>query len=88
MGSQLVFLSPSVYQIRNAHNLLQDFQGEIDLYTKSHELVELLNTFKAQSSNPCDLMLEMYTHLTEAKFFDRQELELCQTWIQAIIKYI
>jgi hypothetical protein len=88
MGSQLVFLSPSVYQIRNAHNLLQDFQGEIDLYTKSHELVELLNTFKAKSSNPCDLMLEMYTHLTEAKFFDQKELELCQTWIQAIIKYI
>ncbi|MBG0747790.1 MAG: DUF288 domain-containing protein, partial [Planktothrix agardhii KL2] len=86
MGSQLVFLSPSVYQIRNAHNLLQDFQGEIDLYTKSHELVELLNAFKAQSVNPCDLMLEMYAHLTKAKFFDQKELKLCQTWIQAITK--
>jgi len=68
MGSQLVFLSPSVYQIRNAHNLLQDFQGEIDLYTKSHELVELLNAFKAKSVNPCDLMLEMYAHLTSEVF--------------------
>jgi hypothetical protein len=88
MGANLLFLSPSVYQIRNEHNLVKDLTEEVPLYTQVHELIYLLEEFKKSTTNSCDLMLEMYDHLHQMKFFSQKEMWLCTHWIDEVKKYV
>jgi uncharacterized SAM-dependent methyltransferase len=60
LGANLLFLSPSVYQVRNEHNLLKDFSQEVPLYTQAHDLINILEGFATEAKSACDLMLDVY----------------------------
>ena len=87
-NSHVLFLSPSVYQLRNEHNLLHDFQEEIPLYTEVNALIQLLDSFSSNSDHFCDLMLEMYSYLDKNQFFSELELCTCEAWIKAIEGFV
>lgn len=89
LGSSLLFLSPSVYQLRNQHNLLIDFNEEIPLYTKTDELVNLLESFDADStSDPCSLIEKIYIYLNQKGFLSEIELRLCGLWVKQVKNYL
>jgi hypothetical protein len=88
MDANLLFLSPSVYQIRNEHNLVKDLRDEVPLYTQVHDLIDLLKNFKASAIDGCDLMLEIYAYLHQHGFFGDKEVHLCNHWIQEVKKYL
>lgn len=62
LGANLLFLSPSVYQIRNEHNLLKDFQQEVPLYTQSQGLIDLLAGLTLEAKSACDSMHAVYSY--------------------------
>jgi len=88
MNSSVLFLSPSVYQLRNEHNLMKDFSEEIPLYTQVHNLIELLETFTSDASDACELMIEMYAYLNRNGFLGEIEVRLCELWIEEVKKYV
>jgi hypothetical protein len=88
LDSSLLFLSPTVYQLRNQHNLVKDFQEELPLYTKVHDLIELLNKYQSTNLNPCQMLLNMYEYLFQHEFFNELEVQFSRTWIQEVSKYI
>jgi hypothetical protein len=88
MGANLLFLSPSVYQIRNEHNLVKDLTEEVPLYTQVHELIDLLENFTNDTRDACDLMLEVYAYLHHHNFLGEKEMRLCDLWIQEVKKYL
>ncbi|MGE5659344.1 MAG: STELLO glycosyltransferase family protein [Actinomycetota bacterium] len=88
MGAHLLFLSPSVYQIRNIHNLVKDFNEEVPLYTQAQELMNLLNDFTPPVTSACDLMLAVYDYLQGHKLLSEIELKLCQLWIAEVKNYL
>ncbi|MCF3624948.1 STELLO glycosyltransferase family protein [Planktothrix agardhii 1801] len=88
MDSSVLFLSPSVYQLRNEHNLLKDFEAEVPLYTEVKNFINLLDSFSSESRQASELMVELYTHLYQHKFLSEIDLKLCQLWSQEISKYM
>lgn len=84
MGSNLLFLSPSVYQIRNPHVLMRDFTEEIPLYTQVHELIRLLESFSTESTDLCENLLGVYLHLKRNKFLTDRDLRVCELWTETI----
>jgi hypothetical protein len=88
LGSSLLFLSPSVYQLRNQHNLLMDFNEEIPLYTKTDELVNLLESFESDGNDACSLMQKLYTYLNQKGFLSEIELRLCELWVKEVKNYL
>lgn len=87
MDSSVLFLSPSVYQLRNEHNLMKDFSEEIPLYTQVHDLIKLLENFTSDASDACELMKKMYFYLNKNNFLGEIEVRLCELWIEEVKKY-
>lgn len=88
MDSSVLFLSPSVYQQRNEHNLLKDFQHEIPLYTQANNLIDLLEKFNSDTKSPIRLISELYSFLHQHNFLDDLDVRLCDLWIKAISSYL
>lgn len=83
MDSKLIFLSPSVYQERNIHNLMRDFQQELDLYLKTGNLLDCLCNLKL-SGNTKEMLTQTYTHLARNGFFQNEELRIVREWLKLI----
>jgi len=81
--SRLIFLSPSVYQERNAHNFMKDFSQELDLYLKTEDLVTALAQIKLTGS--VDKMLsDVYSLLVKNGFFKKEELLILREWVKQV----
>ena len=70
----VLFFSSSVYQERNYHNLHHDFTQEIELYTRTEELVSVLDAYDADYSG---IMEQLLQH----QFVQQQEVALFKAWI-------
>ena len=88
LGANLLFLSPSVYQVRNEHNLLKDFSQEVPLYTQAHDLINLLEGFATEAKSASDLLLDVYAYLNRHYLLSDMEQHLCQLWIAEVRKYV
>jgi hypothetical protein len=79
-GQCLAFHGPTVYQYRNAHSLMRDFEDEIPGYLKNDGMVaELaaldLGTHHAENLRRC------YDALVRAGTVPEQELQLVELWL-------
>ena len=81
MGSQLIFISPCVYQKRNIHDFHKDFRQEIELYLRAGELVEALNDVQLSGSVP-EMLTDIYRDLVAKSFFDKRELTILREWLR------
>ena len=80
LGGNIVFLSPCVYQERNRHDFMKDFNEELDLYLRVNNLIELLDslTLKGSVNN---MLYSTYEHLVKNGFFQTQELKILEMWL-------
>lgn len=81
----VVFHSPSeVFQDRNPHDLLKDFEDEIQGYLNSDRIADILGTTKLKpgQKNMCDNLLTCYEVLTEEKIFKPEEISSVKAWIK------
>ncbi len=83
----VTFHSPAeVFQDRNEHDLIKDFEQEIPGYLNNHKIAELLinlpldNKPELISAN----MFKCYQVLTEAHIIPKEELPLVESWINSI----
>ena len=83
MGYGVVYHPPEVYQERNEHNLMKDFQDEVPGFLRNNELVQLLTDLTlsdGKESVGANLFL-CYEKLTEEGFFQKNELSLVRAWL-------
>ncbi|VDI13997.1 Hypothetical predicted protein [Mytilus galloprovincialis] len=73
----LAFLPPCVLQQRNPHNILRDFNAEMDLYEKSNQLIEFLSSSEAKNLNT---IREVYEQLFVRNYIDISDLLFIQAW--------
>ena len=74
----IAFSTPWVYQQRNAHSYLADFQSEIPLYLRSTELTKYLLT-------PLHKTLEsLYVDMYEHGILDEVDVRLAHAWIHDV----
>lgn len=82
-GKVLGFCNATVYQERNKHNLLSDFQSEIPCYLRIHELVNLLDDLQLKNDYAFNLKT-VYTALWKKQFVKEEELQIVDSWIKDI----
>ncbi|XP_060071688.1 uncharacterized protein LOC132551553 [Ylistrum balloti] len=74
---RLAFSPPYVTQERNAHNILKDFNAELDLYHKSKELVDFLSSEK--SGNLTDIV-DLYKSLYMREYIEQFDIQFAEAW--------
>ena len=80
----LGYFPPSNFQIRNKHNLAQDFEEETLLYNDSKKIIDLIYNIKLPSGqkNITQSLYKIYKVLIKQKYFPKKELLLLNSWIK------
>jgi len=80
LNSQLIFTSPSVYQVRNVHNFMRDFEQELDLYLKTERLLNTMDSLELKGSQKV-MLRTVYEKLVKDGFFKKEELSILEEWL-------
>jgi hypothetical protein len=86
IDAKLLFSSPSVYQIRNEHNIMSDFKQEIEGYLSVDKIVDVLLNTKLRDGlkNMSENLFICYDNLVSNGFFQSEEMSILETWIDEI----
>lgn len=79
------FVAPRVWQDRNAHDYMADFQAEADLYHKTDALLDFLSTWQSTSPHVATRMEELWIDLYERGYIELEEVASLQHWLAALI---
>ena len=90
IGSGVVFHSSEVYQDRNVHDLMRDFEDEVPGYLGNRRFVDVLETLslKAGAGNSIENLLLCYRSLIQKGFFPEREYDLVKAWSEDIEQII
>jgi len=83
-GWHILYHSPTVYQERNEHNILKDFEDEIPGYLNNFKIMQTLIDLdlKNGEENICDNLITIYKKMVEKQWItDKRELKLIENWI-------
>ena len=80
IGHKISFHSPVVYQVRNEHNLIEDFAGEVKLYTQSQLIQKVLDDLVLDGLNLTEKLFKCYEVLVDIEVVEEKELEILQSW--------
>ncbi len=89
-GWSILFHEATVWQERNAHNLLKDFEDEIPGYLNNAKICSELAQLpiKGGLENILDDLLLCYEMLTEKGFVGKEEMPLVKAWCEDITPYL
>ena len=85
MNEGVTFHSPSeVFQERNPHDLMKDFEDEIPGYLHNDKIVEILSALKLKEGeeNTCGNMLTCYQSLVDNGILPETEIRSLKAWIK------
>tara|TARA_S200000501_G_C20851852_1_gene755995 strand:+ start:856 stop:1842 length:987 start_codon:yes stop_codon:yes gene_type:complete len=82
---KLGFKSPIVYQDRNKHDYMRDFESEVSMFLNVKKVIEILSCLKKSESIFTDL-LNSYLTLYKNGIVKKEEIISCQTWINDLEK--
>jgi hypothetical protein len=82
-GWPILFHNATVWQERNEHSLIKDFEDEIPGYLNNVKICELLKNLDLKSgpNNMTENLMRCYTAMVENKYIGSQEIPLIEAWI-------
>lgn len=83
----LGFTNATVYQDRNAHDLMRDFSQEIECYLNVKPIVKILDNIKFDS-DPLSNLYHVYRSLLDHKYIDAEELKIVTAWGKDLVKLL
>jgi len=87
-GWSVLYHEPTVWQERNAHNLMKDFEDEIPGYSNNFNICKELQALNLKSGqeNIYDNLITCYQKLIDINVIGKEEMALLKTWISDISK--
>lgn len=85
IGEGVTFHSPAeVFQDRNKHDLLRDFEDEISGYLKNDLIVQILGELELKFGEKfiCENLLTCYQALVEKDILPQEEIDSVKQWIK------
>jgi STELLO glycosyltransferases len=84
LGTGVVFHAPEVWQERNVHDLMRDFNDEVPGYQQNHRIAEVLTTVELRPgvNHVSRNLLSCYRALVSEQVFPESEMPLLQSWIR------
>jgi hypothetical protein len=80
-GSFVSFHSSTVFQERNVHDLLHDFELEIPGYLENQRIVDILSSIHF-SGSVGDRLYQAYDRLRKEDIIQEEELKLVENWLK------
>jgi len=79
----LLFHESTVWQDRNEHNLMKDFQDEIQGYLNNDKIIKSLESIELKNGteNLAENLLTCYNKLIEIEVIGKEEIQLLQAWL-------
>ena len=71
---------PTLYQVRNHHDFMKDFNDEISCYTDTKSIIQLLDLL-IQTSKSLVTLERVYQILSEKGFVSPEEMKICEAWL-------
>jgi len=87
LESRVGFGPATVTQKRNKHNLMKDFESEIQMYLNVKNIVNLVSMAISPNKNIYDNLFGSYDSLTKFGITTKEELQLLQAWINDLEKF-
>lgn len=85
-GKSVSFHAPTVYQERNAHNLMRDFSDEVVGYLRNDEIAQALTAVDLTGLSSADALSRCYKALHDIDIVPAEELALVDQWVEAVSK--
>ncbi|KFH71703.1 hypothetical protein MVEG_01998 [Podila verticillata NRRL 6337] len=82
VNGSLAFTKPTVEQIRNAHNYLEDFKDEIQLYTDTSRFINFLANWTSTSTDLETRIVELMKAMAAEKFVGEADVDLAERWVK------
>eukprot|EP00537_Pseudo-nitzschia_pungens_P004751 CAMPEP_0172376926 /NCGR_PEP_ID=MMETSP1060-20121228/68639_1 /TAXON_ID=37318 /ORGANISM="Pseudo-nitzschia pungens, Strain cf. cingulata" /LENGTH=850 /DNA_ID=CAMNT_0013104591 /DNA_START=541 /DNA_END=3093 /DNA_ORIENTATION=- len=92
-GLKLAFLPPDIFQDRNDHSLLADWNAEEDLYYKAEKLIDFLDSWDYDDHGDGDVdyewgiparMEKLWIDLYEHDYIGKGDVIVLQRWLAAL----
>lgn len=80
-GYRLGFTGPTVCQVRNAHDVMDDFRSELPLYLEAEAMIAAIHTAVRRSASVGDNLHGVYHQLVKQGLVGEQELRLVDAWL-------
>ena len=83
-GMSVSFHGPTVFQIRNIHNLMKDFDDEVVGYLRNTEIAAVLNRTDIVGLSISESLSKCYAALRVINIITEEELLLLEQWIKTL----
>lgn len=85
IGGYLSFFPPNAVQVRSAHNYLDDFIDEKDLYHNAGRLVHFLTNWKSDKKDFFSRVMDLSVAMVENKFWGVKDALLTEAWLHDLV---
>ncbi len=79
-GHSLGFMKATVFQDRNVHDYMRDFEDEVEVYLNVEKVVKILEDVSL-SGSLSDKLKQIYVALAEVSIVKHEELEILDAWL-------
>ena len=81
---EILIYGTTMYQNRNLHNLMHDFQLELPMYLNSKHFNKILENIKIKKGTKFfdQNLIKIYKILIQKKFFDKKEMTYLKAWLK------
>lgn len=83
----LGFKGPTVYQLRNQHDLMDDLKDEYLMYCQLENLLDILNKIKLVGISKIDWMMQIYEKLSYEGIVKSNEVDILGYWLEDLISF-
>ena len=87
-GYKLGFTKSTVFQKRNNHDLLKDFEQELPCYLSSGKVIQVVKRVIKKKNSVSDNLLLAYQELEKFDIVKKEELLLSRLWIKDLQKIL
>lgn len=87
VNGYLGYFGPTAYQVRNAHNYLQDFIDEEELYYKSGRYIAYLEQWKADDTDLFNRMLQLAVDLVFQDIWKPIDAVVVEAWLEDLTSF-
>jgi glycosyltransferase involved in cell wall biosynthesis len=78
----------TVFQDRNPHDYMKDFESEIPCYIMAHSVIELVTSKISSSFSIHDNLIISYEELHKAGIVQKKEIDLVGKWINDLTRHV
>lgn len=79
-NTYIMYSSPNVIQIRNEHNLIQDFKSEHEMYIANESILDYLESDLSSDKSNSELLKQIYRNLFKHGIIKEGDMRIIELW--------